>query len=180
MTNRVFTVRLAILFALGIAVLGTWGWASPTKEPLTVFLVRHAEKELSDSDPGLTGEGFNRAAQLADLLRDAHIQAIHSTDYKRTRQTAAPLAERLGQQIKIYDSNNLPGLIEQLRVAGGRHLVVGHSTTTPHAVMLLGGEPGEAIRESDEYDRLYILSIDKDDSNARTVLLRYGKPVRPQ
>jgi hypothetical protein len=40
-------------------------------------------------------------------------------------------------------------------------------------VEILGGEPGPAIVEATEYDRLYMLTISKGEVN--TVLLRYGK-----
>jgi hypothetical protein len=48
----------------------------------------------------------------------------------------------------------MPALVEELRRTGGRHLVVGPSTTTPAMVELLGGEPTAPIHEQGEFDRL--------------------------
>ena len=141
---------------------------------LQVYLVRHAEKVDQSKDPDLSGDGYLRAEELARTLADAKIEYVHSSDFIRTRNTAAPVAELFGLEIELYDQNDLLTLSEHLKEAGGRHLVVGHSTTTPDLVDLLGGDPGYPIEELNEYDRLYILTIRQGKVN--TVLLRYGKP----
>lgn len=144
----------------------------PLDEPLVVFLVRHAEKIDESVDPDLNPDGYERAGELARVLSDAGIQYIHSSDFKRTRRTAGPLANQLELEIEIYDKWNLHELAEHVEHRGGRHLVVGHSNTTPALVEIFGGEPGSPIEEIFEYDRLYILSFDRNEVN--TVLLRYG------
>ena len=111
---------------------------------LEVFLVRHAEKVVGAEDPGLVPIGHVRAQALADMLAETGITHIHSSDYKRTTQTAAPLAARLGLDIKMYDPRDLPALAAKLKTAGDRHLVVGHSNTTPKLAGLLGGGTGTA------------------------------------
>ena len=63
----------------------------------TIYLVRHAEK-LAGDDPSLTPEGAARAELLAETLGDAGIVRIYSTDYARTRGTAAPLAAARNHQ----------------------------------------------------------------------------------
>ncbi len=148
---------------------------SQAKEPLVVFLVRHAEKVDLSRDPKLSAAGTERALQLANVLRDAGIKYIHSSDYIRTRDTAAPIADCLGLEVKLYDPRDLPSLATKLRQLGNRHLVVGHSTTTPEVVELLGGKPGEAIDEAGEFDRLYIVTV-ASSGNIDTILMRYGKP----
>jgi broad specificity phosphatase PhoE len=165
------TRRLLLLLTLvvGLALPAAAG------DPLVVFLVRHAEKELTGSDPALSPAGIERAAALAHTLKDAAIERVHSSDYRRTRDTAAPPAAALGVDVEIYDARDLPALIARLRAAGGRHLVVGHSNTTPDAVKLLGGEPGAPIEEENEYDRLYTVTVD-GEGEASTVLTRYGAP----
>jgi phosphohistidine phosphatase SixA len=144
--------------------------------PVVVYLVRHAEKASGSEDPALTEAGRARALALARTLGDAGIGAIHSTDFRRTRQTAAPLAERLGIEVRTYDWDELQALAAAILAAGGRHLVVGHSDTTPELVGLLGGEPGPAIDEPSEYDRLYVVTVGPDGS-VTSVLLRYGPPL---
>ena len=139
----------------------------------TVFLVRHAEKTAEENDPSLTMQGQQRAEQLADLLADAEITRIYSSDYARTRDTAAPLAEQLGLEVEIYDAGDLQVIASKLKAKGERALVVGHSNTTPELVELLGGDGGEPIVEATEYDRLYIVSTG-DNGRATTLLLRFG------
>ena len=146
------------------------------QEPTVVFLVRHAEKVDASRDPELSPAGRMRARALVRVLGDAGIQQVHSTDYLRTRDTAAPLAEELGVETRLYDPRDLDALVETLRAAGGRHLVVGHSNTTPVVVGLLGGEPGDPIEEKSEYDRLYVVWVRGEVVS--TSLLRYGESAR--
>jgi phosphohistidine phosphatase SixA len=139
-----------------------------------IIVVRHAEAARDpDGDPALTGAGLERAERLATLLRDAGIDTIHSTDRRRTRATAAPLAALLGLEPSVYDGRGLETFAERLLQARGRHLVVGHSNTNPQLVRLLGGDPGPDIRD-DEHDRVYLLVLDgASDRAPRTVVVRY-------
>ena len=120
-----------------------------------IFLVRHAEKQAGPN-PSLTDEGTARAERLAGQLENAGIEVIYSTNYHRTQETAAPLAEALDLEITSYDPSDLPGFADHLKSDGRTALVVGHSNTTPALVILLGGE-AEPMPETD-YDRLYCLS----------------------
>lgn len=167
-------VFLACVPVLLLVVAGQ-AWS---EEESVIFLVRHAEKTTETGyghpkDPRLTQAGEQRAEALARLLAPAGITAIHSTDYRRTRDTAKPLANQLGLDVQLYDARMLESFAAELRQEPGRHLVVGHSNTTPELVRLLGGEPGGPIDEATEYDRLYILLLDPDGS-AVTVRQSYG------
>jgi broad specificity phosphatase PhoE len=136
-----------------------------------VFLVRHAEKaDDGTDDPPLTQEGQARAASLAGLLRDAGLTHIHSTESRRTLETAAPLSDATGLPITAYDGQALGDLASRIRSMPGRHLVVGHSNTTPALVRILGGDDGGPI-EDWEYDRFYVLTLRGDDA-VTTVQLR--------
>ena len=168
--NRQFISVLGIVvFLIGCGSAADSGVGS---EGSVIFLVRHAEKiDDSDSSP-LTEQGQLRAEKLADLLRDSGVQTIYSSDFVRTRFTAAPLADQLGLEVKIYDHRNLDAFSRQLLSSPGRYLVVGHSNTTPQLAGLLGGEPGPEI-QSQEYDRLYMLAHRPGDDVA-TVVLRFN------
>ncbi|MDQ1746858.1 MAG: hypothetical protein QOD07_1121 [Frankiaceae bacterium] len=72
-----------------------------------LLVVRHGESAparpdqpapLADghSDPELAPEGREQAERLADRLAREHIDAIYVTTLRRTAETAAPLAARLG------------------------------------------------------------------------------------
>jgi len=159
-----------------------WGCTSGTgsgesgsnKEQLIVFLVRHAEKVDQSIDPDLSEEGYIRAQDLARTLADAGIEQVHSSGFIRTKETARPVANMFDLEIELYNPKDLDTLADQLKASGGRHLVVGHSNSTPALVEILGGDPGSPIEEKNEYDRLYLVTISKGKVN--TVLLRYGQP----
>ncbi|MCG6923836.1 MAG: histidine phosphatase family protein [Acidobacteria bacterium] len=163
--------------ALGLAAL-LLGCSPPAETPApeaapesVFFLVRHAEKADQSEDPPLTEAGQSRAKTLAEMLRDAGVERIYSSDFERTRDTAAPLANELGLEVTLYDPNQLPDLAAALVSSPGRYLVVGHSNTTPELAGLLGGDPGTPISE-DEYDRLYVL-VHRPGSETTTLLLRF-------
>lgn len=146
-----------------------------TKQVLTLILLRHAEKVDDSRDPELSKIGLERAKQLEILMRDTAIQQIHSSDFKRTRDTVAPLAEKRNIEVAKYDPRKLQAFAENLKTKSGVHLIVGHSNTTPELVELLGGAPGEAIDEASEFDRLYILTV-PEKGDISTLVLRYGDP----
>jgi broad specificity phosphatase PhoE len=177
MINRILHVSLlASIFIFSGACSQPAGKQEEHKgdDPLLVFLVRHAEKVDHSRDADLSPEGYERARELARTLADAGIERIYSTDYIRTRETARPLAELLGNEVVLYDPRELHRLAEELKRAGGRHLVVGHSNTSPALVEILGGDPGIPILEETEYDRLYVISI--KGKEVQSALLRYGRP----
>ena len=145
--------------------------ATAQSDATVVYLVRHAEKVDASHDPALTASGHERAALLAEMLRDSGLTHAHSTDLERTRDTAAPIASRLGLDVRLYDQSDLEGLAEMLRSTAGRHLVSGHSDTTPQLVRLLGGSTSDI--PDPEYDRLYVLTL-HPGGGASTVLLRFG------
>lgn len=137
-----------------------------------IFLVRHAEKEKGD-DPGLTPEGKARAAALSARLGGEGITEIWSTRTRRTQATSAPLASALGLTVQTYEAGALQALAESLRQRPGAVVVVGHSNTTGELASALGAEPGPAIDEAAEFDRLYEISIDRDGL-VRSRIERYG------
>ena len=135
----------------------------------SIYLVRHAEKQIDGTkNPALTPQGLTRAHNIAKLLEDKNITAIYSTQYKRTLQTAAPLATKLGVKVKTYNPNKLKSFATDVLKSKGNLLIVGHSNTTPDLSIHLGGENFGEIDES-EYDRVYQLKF--TDKQVESVLL---------
>lgn len=160
--------RLKLFFAATIGALLAACQSVPPPDSGTAYLVRHAEKITSDhqmivddpKDPPLLPIGQVRAEALADRLADAEISAIWSTDTIRTRSTAAPLAERLGLTVQIYDASDLNAFADVLKASPNANvLVVGHSNTTPDLAAALGADPGAPIVEKGENDRLYVIDL---------------------
>jgi broad specificity phosphatase PhoE len=171
MNRTAFAPVLFSLFLMLCLALPTAVRAEPGAAML--FLVRHAEKVDNSEDPELSEAGKQRAAALAHTLKDAGIERVYSTNYRRTRDTASLLAVLLELPVEIYDPLELPALADLLRQSGKNSLVVGHSDTTPELAALLGGDPGPEIDEESEYDRLYLVTIEAS-GDANSVLLRYG------
>lgn len=167
-----FRMASSACIAAGIALFLT-ACAQLAPQTDAVFLVRHAEKTAEKTDPGLTDAGKARAAALAERLEGEGITHIHSSDYIRTRDTAAPLAAKLGLDVEIYDAKDLPAIAEELKATPGRHLVVGHSNTTPQLTELLGGDGGTPIVEATEYDRLYVVTMEEGQP-VKSYLTRFG------
>lgn len=158
-----------LALALGVTLPATA--QAPATDTVVVYLVRHAEKLDDSRDPPLSELGQRRALELARLLTDAGVTHAWSTDYERTRATAQPTAASRGFTVRLYDANNLAGFAAQLLATPGRHLVVGHSNTTPALARALGGNGGNLIGDL-EYDRLYVLT--KAGHHITTVQLRWG------
>ena len=127
----------------------------------TIFVVRHAEKAKSNgNDPELSEAGRARAESLAKILKDANITAIYATEFKRTQQTAAPVAKAFGIELTIVPAKDTATLSAKLRDLHGNALVVGHGNTIPDLIKALGVETPVNIAETD-YDNLFVVVLDE-------------------
>lgn len=130
----------------------------------TIIVVRHAEKAaVPAADPPLTSAGAARAQALSDYVRGLPVAAIISTDFARTRATAAPLAARLGFTPEIVDArarNHAQAVADGIlaRHRGQTVVVVGHSNTVPDIVAALGAPKPANICDG-EYDNLYVVRV---------------------
>ena len=139
----------------------------------TIYLVRHAEKGEGE-DPPLIAEGAERARQLSELLADESLDAVYSTDTRRTRETAAPSAEHHGREIELYNPDDLEGFAAELlqRHGGQTILVVGHSNTTPALANELADTDTESAFDDSDYGNLLVVEI-PPSGEARIVKRRY-------
>jgi broad specificity phosphatase PhoE len=138
--------------------------ATPSEASGVVFLVRHAERadagmaaaKMAGADPELSDAGKARAQALAVALKDAQIAAIFTTQYRRTRDTAQPLAAAAGLQAVAVDADDTAGLVAKVKAASGNVLVVGHSNTVPDVIKSLGIIEPAAIAD-DQFDNLFVV-----------------------
>ena len=124
----------------------------------TVFIVRHAEKADGSKDAELSEAGRARAEALANMLRDSKISVIYTTEFKRTQQTAVPLAKALGLTVTTLPAENQAALVAKLRTSTANSLVVGHGNTIPDIIKALGITEPVNISESD-YDNLFVVVL---------------------
>ena len=172
--------RLVLLLAaLGCASTQSVAVAPGRGATTIVVVVRHAEKATDDArDPSLSAAGESRARVLLSLLRNAGISDIYTTQYKRTRQTAEPLARELAISIteRPINSANAATYASDItreilaKSAGKGVLVVGHSNTVPDIVRALSGTTVPAIADA-EYDHIFVVVV---PSSGSPRLLRLG------
>jgi len=129
-----------------------------------VLLVRHAEREDGQSrmdvsvDPSLSSVGRARAEMIAELLGESEISAIFTTEYRRTQETAGPLARVLKLTPVVVPASRTGTLVAKIkRWPGDTALVVGHMDTVPWIIRSLGG-PAVQIAAG-EYDSLFSLDL---------------------
>ena len=146
--------KLLLLILTALAALIT---TQPALGAEPVYVIRHLEKAAGD-DPALTPLGAARAGQLADVLASANIKAVFATPTRRARETAAPLAERLGVPVSDYNPRDLEALAAAVSGAAGSVLIVGHSNTVPEIIKALGGNIAPAIDDS-VFDDLFVVTV---------------------
>jgi len=139
----------------------------------TVVVVRHAEKVDNSADPDLSEVGRKRALRLAQLLCEANIAALFSSQYKRTHQTLEPLARELDLEIIAVDASMTSELVRRIReeFPGTAVAVASHSDKVTEIIETLGG-PSVGYLDESEYDSLFIATL-LDDSIASVVQLKY-------
>ena len=148
------------------------------RQTTTVILVRHAETAAvtgEGRDPELAAAGSERAAELIHVLGEVDISAVYSTPFKRTRNTAQPIADHLGVEVQVIEptATFVADMAKILRTdhEGEVVLVVSHSNTVPAIIDALGGGPYEQLGH-DEYDDLFVVTI--SDGRTTVLRLRYG------
>lgn len=177
--RRVQVIIIYSAIAIGLA------WFFELQATTTVIFVRHAEKDTQVvDDPGLSPAGRQRAAELARQLVDADViagvDAVYSTPFKRTEETAQPVADALGLPIMPYDAANTETIMDEIvrRHKGEIILVVAHSNTLPGLIGNMGASKRVPAINEDEYDNIYIVSIPWF-GKTKTIRLRYGSPYIP-
>jgi len=147
-----------IVFAIGIFA----GVAQEKDEVVTTYyLIRH---------PFLTIKGAKRADHWAEVLSNANINMVYTTNYNRTKETAQPTATKNGLRLYVYDPRKMYDEGFKYNTRGKNVLIVGHSNTTNvFANKILGKDKYKEI-EDDNNSNLYIVTVTK--SGATSVLLK--------
>lgn len=177
--------RLLLLLAVGMVAMNgvladdkSPAGQQPVERDQLIILVRHAEKALDQgNDPGLTEDGAARARSLNSVLGHAGVGAIITTEWQRTRLTAAPLAKTLGIDPIVLSTVSGDAMPHPKRVAEAVRalpaevvLIVGHSNTVPQIILALGGPQTVEIGDAD-YSNLFLLW--RREGKARLVRSQY-------
>jgi phosphohistidine phosphatase SixA len=156
---RLITILLALM--LGACATTAEAPAGPT-----YYVMRHLHTPAGERDPDLTAEGQRQAALLADRFDEEAPRAIYVSTFKRTQQTAAPLAARLGLTPIVYDPSDTPGIVARVRAGPTPALIVGHSNTVPDIIEQLGGaRPAPLVHE--DFGDVWRVGADGTTTKAR-------------
>ena len=138
------------------------------------YLIRHAEKDRTNTtnkNPNLNSDGVIRAEKWAKNFENIKLDAVYSTDYNRTQQTAVPTAKSKGLIVQSYNPSKMYDSIFKKNTKGKTILVVGHSNTTPvFANAILGQKKYKNMADNDNAS-LYIVTVvnDKKSSEIKKV-----------
>ena len=145
------------------------------------IIIRHAEKDttlanakMMASDPPLNSIGETRALSLVDKFKVHKINQIYSTNYIRTKATAAPIAKAQNLNIAIYDPRKLDSFATQLLSSehtGKTILIVGHSNTSPKLVNLLIKKDQYKDLDESIYDSYWIVT--SKNGKLRAKMMQY-------
>lgn len=167
------------LSVLALACLLTGAAAPAAAMPDVVVLVRHAEKADAGKDPALSEAGLLRARALMPALAGLRVNTVITTQYRRTKDTAAPIAAQLGLAPQVIETRpgDLPGHVQAVadavRAQSGAVLVVGHSNTLMPLLAALGGPKLADLCETSFH---HVFVVQPTASPARWAQFSYGAP----
>jgi broad specificity phosphatase PhoE len=150
-------ILAGVIGVLGVLLLAP---ATAAAQKL-VLLTRHAERAdepaRNEPDPLLSAAGTARAEKLGVMLKDAGIAAIFVTQYRRTQDTAKPLALAL----RLTPQQTPASIEELLGTLKSRHandvvLLVAHTSTIPGIVQALSGQA--VTIADDDYTSLFVIA----------------------
>ena len=152
---------------------------SQKARPTVIYLVRHAEKVMTDpnaKDPDLTPAGYARASALKQYLQDIPVDAFFTSPYIRTRKTLEPVAA--GREIITYDTHHYTALRDQIlkKYKGKTVLIAGHTNSVLEIIQVLGAtKPVPAIPET-KYDYIFKVTLQPGKKPVAEVAT-YGVPT---
>lgn len=141
-----------------------------SEETTTYYLIRHSEKDRTDNtnrNPNLNEKGIERAKKWAEHFKNVQFDAVYSTKYNRTMQTATPTAKINNLEIINYNPSKMYDSIFQKETIGKTVLVVGHSNTTPVFANKILGEKKYEDMTDDDNASLYIVTISGDKKTSK-------------
>lgn len=143
----------------------------------TFIVLRHAEKADNSKDTNLSADGLIRADELQKTLGPVNVNAIYSTPYNRTKQTATPLATKKGITITEYAVNKpYEEFVNELIAAhhGQTVVIIGHSNTVPEILKALSQNTFTVSIGENQFDNLFVVSLN-DGQKPEVVTMKYGK-----
>ena len=177
-----FALALAGVSAVGCGPSCSCNGPLPEAAEVTVYIVRHAEKQVpegtpmdasKDDDPPLSAAGQVRAMGLVQDIPIRELDAIYVTKTKRSYDTASAVIAVTGVSPVYYPPRDVDGLVARIRKRHGQSvLVVGHSNTIPPLLAGLGVKEPIEIAD-DQYGDLWVLTVSASGTTIET--RRFGE-----
>ena len=167
--------KLLILVTFSVSVL-SFNSALYAQNKL-IILVRHAEKAALESagnpDPELSEAGKQRAERLVKVIGRYRPGAVYSTNYRRTRDTVTPIANKRKKPVQIYDPSRPQDLLAEIMSSKTKRFVIaGHSNTVPGLANLITKKDIFKNLQESEYTVIWLIRI-KNGAVTEVRLLDY-------
>jgi len=183
--DRRWGARLIPITGFMVVCLGL-AWFFESQATTTIIFVRHTDADAATAsiDPRLSSLGRRRAELLADVIQDidviAGVDAIYASEHRRTQETAAPISERLGVEVRVEDPYLFEPFMNQVLTdhKGEIVLVVTLSDALAPLVEELHGSKNIPEMAPDEFGNIYIVTIPWF-GKVKTLRLRYGFYEKP-
>lgn len=179
-------IRRLIYILMFVLIVTGFAWFLEMRSTTTVMIVRHAEVEKGVDNPGLSPAGRLRAKELVRLLGDVDVtdsvDAVFATRWRRTQETAEPLARQVDTVLQIVNPAELEKLQEVLvqEYKGQVVLLVLDATDIQSVVSQMSGSKVLKNIAPGEHDSLYVLSVPWF-GKVKTLQFHYGRPyIGPQ
>ncbi len=179
-------IRRLIYVVMFVSVVTGFAWFLEMRSTTTLMIVRHAEVEQGVENPGLSPAGRLRAKELVRLLGDVDVtdsvDAVFATRWRRTQETAEPLARHVDTVLQIIN----PAELEKLQTVlleeykGQVVLLVLDADDVQPVIAQIKGSKVLRLIAPGEHDSLYVLSVPWF-GKVKTLQFRYGRPyIGPQ
>ncbi len=172
--SRWAPVAVFVFLCVGLA------WFFEQQATTTIIFVRHAEPvAVAGDDPPLSRSGRQRAELLADVIRDIDVvegvDAVYASEHRRTRETAAAVAERLELDVSVRDPYDVASFMAQVlrQHKGEIVLVVTLGDALAPLVEELHGSKNIPPFGREDHDDIYIVTIPWF-GKVKTLRMHYG------
>jgi hypothetical protein len=159
-------IRLLACLVVLVAGLSAQGAgpviAATAAQDTTVVLIRHAERQsLLDSNSPLSAAGQRRAQALVPLLETFHPAVLFVSDLRRTQQTLAPVAAKLGLVPQVWTHEGSDALAQELLAKHRGQVVVvcWHHDLFKKIARGLGVKGPLPYWSLDSYDPLWVVRV---------------------
>ena len=147
--------------------------ATPKLANQTVYyFFRHAEvvQDVTTNDPILSVAGKQRALNYVNFFKNISVDAIYSTNFNRTKQTAQPLATSKQLELEIYNPYKIDYEAFKQKNKNKTVVVVGHSNTTPDFANKIIGKMLYSQMTEDNHSDIIKVVVNADNSISSEII----------